>query len=142
METEFEINGRKFKLNKIDAFKQTHILKRMAPILSELVPHLKEISKDAKEPEKITEADSWVMLSKLLGPAMTGLSKLSDADSDFVLHNLLASVEVQQSSGNWAKVSTPTMLMMQDLELPMITQIASKAFMFNCSGFFFVPAQK
>ncbi len=67
---------------------------------------------------------------------MTGLSKLSDADAEFVLYGLLAAAEVQQQAGNWAQVSTGSMLMIQDLELPMLLQIAGRAFMFNLSGFF------
>jgi hypothetical protein len=75
-------------------------------------------------------------MAKIVSPIMMGLSKLSDQDSEFVLFGLLASVEVQQAAGNWARVATPTMVMIQDLELPQLLQIAGRAFMYNLSGFF------
>jgi hypothetical protein len=53
-----------------------------------------------------------------------------------VLFGLLASVEVQQAAGNWARVSSNSMLMIQDIELPILLQIAGRAFMFNLAGFF------
>lgn len=132
-ERDFEINGRKFKLNKIDAFKQFHIVRRMAPLLGDLLPAMKDakaVSESASESEKLDQ------LAKIAAPFMSGISKLTDQDADKVLYGLLSSVEIMQSAGNWARVSTDSMLMMQDLELPVLLQIAGRALMFNLSGFF------
>jgi len=55
------------------------------------------------------------------------------------LFRLLGSVEVQQEfSGStvWAKVATDSAIMMQDIELPILLQVAGKALMYNLSGFF------
>ncbi len=133
-ERNFEIGSRKFKLNKIDAFKQFHIVRRLAPVLADLLPSLgrfKEISDNS-----ISESEKLDRFAKLAAPFITALSKLSDEDSNRVLFGLLSSVEIQQESGNWAYVSTDSMLMMQDLELPVLLQIAGRAFIFNLSGFF------
>lgn len=135
MEREFSIGAKDFKLCKIDAFKQFHIVRRIAPILSELLPSLAGAQKIANQKD-LSESDKFEEFAKIAAPFMAGLSKLSDEDSNRVLFGLLASVEVKQESGNWAKVSTDSMLMMQDLELPVLLQIAGKAFMFNLAGFF------
>ncbi len=132
---DFEINGRKFKLLKIDAFKQFHIVRRIAPLLADLLPAMKDV-KSVKSLESVSESEKLDQMAKVVGPVMMGLSKLSDADADLVLFGLLASVEVQQPAGNWARVSTNSMLMMQDLELPILLQIAGRAFAYNLSGFF------
>lgn len=132
---DFEIGSRKFKLSKIDAFKQFHIVRRIGPILSDLLPAMRDAGK-FKNLDSLSEEDKLEQIAKFASPFMTGLSKLSDADADLVLFGLLSSVEMQQVQGNWAKVATPTMLMMQDLELPVLLQIAGRAFMFNLSGFF------
>ena len=133
-ERDFEIGSRKFKLNKIDAFKQFHIVRRVAPILADLLPAMKDIQKvtntDLSESAKLDE------LAKIAAPLMNGLSKLSDEDANRILFGLLSSVEVQQVSNNWARVATDSMLMIQDIELPMLLQIAGRAFMYNLSGFF------
>ncbi len=132
---DFEIGGRKFKLSKIDAFKQFHIVRRIGPLLSELLPAMKEMP-NLKNIDQASEAEKLDQMAKFVAPIMNGLSKLSDSDADLVLFGLLSSVEVQQPAGNWAKVATNSMLMIQDMELPVLLQIAGRAFMFNLSGFF------
>lgn len=138
---DFDFAGRHFKLNKIDPFKQFHIVRRIGPILSDLLPAMKEQSK-LENPDSMTADEKLDALAKIAGPVMTGLSKLSDADAELVLFGLLASVEIQQTAGNWAKVATNSMLMIQDLELPMLLQIAARAFMYNLASFFSALPQK
>lgn len=134
---EFEIGARKFKLNKIDAFKQFHIVRRLAPILSDLLPSLGEFKKIATAGESISEIEKLEGFAKLAAPLMNGLSKLSDEDSDRVLFGLLSSVELKQEPvGNWAKVAREDMLMMQDMDLPILLQIAGRALVFNLASFF------
>ncbi len=143
MDNSFEIGTRKFKLSKIDAFKQFHIVRRIAPILSDLVPAMVDMQKVIKNPGDLSESEKLDQFAKIASPLMAGLSKLSDEDSNRVLYGLLASVEVQGIGNSWGKVSTDSMLMMQDLDLPILLQIAGKAFMFNLSGFFAaLPHQK
>jgi hypothetical protein len=133
-ERDFEIGGRKFKLNKIDAFKQFHIVRRIGPILADLIPAMKNVQQISGKAE-LSESEKLDQFAALAAPFMTGLSKLSDADSELVLFGLLSSVEVN-ANGAWAKVATSSMLMMQDMELPILLQVAGRAFMFNLSGFF------
>lgn len=131
---DFDIGGRHFKLNKIDAVKQFHIVRRIGPILSDLLPALKD-GKNLVDP-KLTEEQKFDAMAKLITPVMNGLSKLKDEDADLVLYGLLSSVEVQQPTGNWARVANNSMLMMQDLELPALLNAAGRAFVFNLSSFF------
>jgi hypothetical protein len=136
----FEIGGREFKLNKIDAMKQFHVARRIGPILAELVPAMKGISK--VNSDSMTEEQKLEEFARIATPFMAGISKLSDADSDYVLYRLLSAVEVKQPASNsWARIAVigpdgNAMLMMQDLELPMLLQAAGRALMYNLSGFF------
>lgn len=131
----FEIGSKKFQLNKINAFKQFHIVRRIAPILADLLPAMKDVQK-IQNTDGLSEDKKLDEFAKIATPLMNGISKLSDKDADLVLFGLLSSVQVQQETGNWANVSTETMLMMQDLELPILLQLAGRAFMYNLSGFF------
>lgn len=140
MEKNFEFGGRKFQLSKIDALKQFHIVRRVGPILSDLLPAMKDIGKLQKS--DISEGEKLDNIAKFVTPIMEGLSKLSDADSELVLHNLLQSVEMQQVSGNWIRVSNGTLFVVQDLELPALLNLAGRAFMFNLAGFFAGLPQK
>jgi hypothetical protein len=137
MDNEFDIGGVNFKLRKIDAFKQFHIVRRIAPILSELLPALKDVGAGFKNLESLSEAEKFDQMAKIVTPIMDGLSKLSDQDSEFVLLGLLAAVEVN-TSGAWSTVAKGSMLMRQDLDLPVLLQLAGRAFMFNLSSFFAV----
>lgn len=129
-ERDFEIGSRNFKLNKIDAFKQFKIIRRLAPILGDLIPVAQKMSKLSEDQMK---EDQFALFS----PIMSGVAKLSDEDSNIVLLGLCSSVEIQQMPlGNWARVSTDSSLMIQDLELPVLLQIAGRAFLYNLSGFF------
>lgn len=136
---EFSIGGRDFKLCKIDAFKQFHIVRRIGPMLSDILPALAQAKTDS---DKMSDADKLSNIAKIASPVMNGLSKLSDADSELVLFGLLQAVEMKQTSGNWARVSNNSMLMIQDLELPVLLQLAGRAFVFNLSGFFSALPQK
>lgn len=140
-EREFEIGTRKFKLNKIDAFKQFHIVRRLGPILGDLITSMQGMSK-LKTLDTASETEKLDQIAKLVSPIMNGLSKLSDEDANKVLLGLCSAVEVQQMPvGNWARVGSDAGLMMQDLELPVLLQIAGRAFAYNLAGFFAIAPQ-
>lgn len=140
MDNSFEIGSKKFKVSKINAMKQFHVVRRMAPILGELAPHLKTFAK-FKDVEKMDEESQFEAIGALLKPVMDGFSKLSDKDSELVLCSLLESIEIQQEQGNWAKVARDGQIMFDTLELPVLLQAAGRAFIFNLSGFFAVLPQ-
>jgi len=134
MDNKFSIGQREFSLSKIDAIKQFHIVRRLMPVLTELLPVAQKYGKLSKEQleKKMTE-DSL----EDLAPVLNGLAKLGDADSNKILYGLLSSVQMKQGEhGNWANLVTGEQLMFQDLELPILLQAAGRALMFNLSGFF------
>lgn len=136
---DFTIGSREFKCLKIDAFEQFHIVRRIGPILADLLPSLKKAANFGKtDNSEMTQEQQLEQIGTFAAPILTGLSKLSDADSEYVLYGLLKAVEVKQSAGNWARVAqgTPPMLMMQDLDFPVLMQIAARAFGHNMSSFF------
>ena len=139
-ERDFEIGGRKFKLNKIDTFKQFHIVRRLEPILGDLIPVAQKI-KDFDD-KNLSEEEKFKSIAELAQPIMKGFANLSDADSNMILLGLCSAVEMQQQPiGNWARVVVGDNLMIQDLPLPLMIQIAGRAFMFNMAGFFALAPQ-
>jgi hypothetical protein len=137
-EREFSIGEHTFQLNKLNAFKQFHVVRRIAPILGKLGNVLPELAKAAKKVSAEQSVDQKIEeMAKFVEPIMNGLSSLSDADSEFVLLGLLSSVEVHQKQfNNWAKMATDKGLMFENFELPILLQCAGRAFMYNLSGFF------
>ena len=135
MDNSFEISGKKFKLCKIPAFQQFHIVRRLGPVLGKLGPAMGQVMKAANAQNQ-TDEQKLETIGLLIKPVMDGLSELSDEDANKVLFGLLSAVEMQQSAGNWARVSTDTTLLFTDLELPLMLQAAGRSFMYNMSGFF------
>lgn len=132
----FSLNGSNFKVGKLSAMKQYHLVRRMGPILSDLIPALKSIG-PLKPDEALSEVEKLEKFAPIASAVLSGLSKLSDEDADKVLYGLLSAIEIQvQPIGNWAKVATESVLMFQNLELPTLLQLAGRAFAFNLSGFF------
>jgi hypothetical protein len=135
MERTFELEGRKYQLSKIDAMKQYHIVRKIGPLLADLVSSMKDVV--ALKADGLTESQKLEEIAKVASPIMNGLSKLSDADSEYVLFRLLAAVEVEQPQfRTWAKVAVENGIMMQDLELPTLLQLAGKSLAYNLSSFF------
>lgn len=135
MDNSFSIGERQFKLSKINAMKQYHIVRRIAPILGDMLPAMKDIAK-AHDSKDMTEEQKLEKAVQFAGPIMTGISKLSDKDSEVVLYGLLAAVEIKQAEGNWAKIVVGDQLMFDNLDLPTMLQAAGRSFMFNMAGFF------
>jgi hypothetical protein len=111
------------------------VARRLAPILADILPHMPKIS-SMKEFEALDEDRKFDLLAKLAPPFMNGLAKLSNADSEEVLHTLLSCVQVKQAAGNWANVSVGGTLMFQDMDLAAMMRLAAQSFVFNLSGFF------
>jgi hypothetical protein len=138
---DFQIGERNFKLSKINAIKQYHIVRRIAPILGDILPAIKDVAGAMKDQSKMSEQEKFDQIAVMAGPLFNGLSRLSDKDSEIVLYGLLAAVEIKQEQGNWARLVVSDQLMFPDLELPLLLQAAGRAFMFNMAGFFAVLPQ-
>ncbi len=141
MANTFSIGEKQFKVGKIHAFKQFHIVRRIAPILGELMPIMAKLGKEMKNPDGLSQDEQFEKLAVIAGPVMIGFSKLSDDDSNKVLLGLLSAVEMKMETGNYAKLSNGDTLMFDNLELPLLLQAAGRSFMFNMSGFFNVLPQ-
>lgn len=132
---DFEIAGRKFKLSKINALEQFHIVRRITPILKALLPEVKTFQ--AMAGKELTKDEQMDVFIKIAMPVMDGLADLTDKDSERVLFGLLSSVEMQQlPAGNWARLANSSGLMFADLGLSMLLQGAGRAFAYNLAGFF------
>ncbi len=132
---EFVVNGKRFQLNKIDALKQFHIVRRLGPILGSIIPVIKKLKVNTAE--KKSEAEMLDDITVLAQPLMAGFSDLSDEDANLVLLGLCSAVEMYQDGLNcWARVADGKQFMVQNLELPELLQIAGRAFAYNLTGFF------
>lgn len=128
-----ELNGNHYVIGKLNAIQQFHVVRRLAPVLSELKGVMAEV-RAGKTPESI---DPFVALI----PVVEVISKMPDAEAEEVIFKLLAAVEMKQSSGGYAKLTSApdnlgrVSLMFNDLDLPTMMQLAVKVLMFNLGNF-------
>lgn len=117
---EFELEGRTYRANKIDARTQFHIVRRLAPVLGEIAPALQgKGGLDA------------------LPPLANAVAKLTDSDADYIIFGLLKAVVRKQDHGlGWGPVATGEHLMYDDITMPLMLKLAWQSFSFNMSGFF------
>lgn len=135
-ERDFQIGEKKFKLSKLDAFKQFHIVRRLGPILGEIIPAAQKLKIKAVGDGEKSQAQVMREIGIIVQPIMKGLALLSDEDSEFVLKGLCSAVEIQQEHGNWARLSDGKVMSIQTLDLAEMLQAAGQAFAYNLAGFF------
>ncbi len=118
---EFETEGRTYRVNKIDARSQFHIVRRLAPVLGQVAPAIQGGKGGMDALPALADA----------------IAKLSDDDADYVLFGLLKVVNRKQDQGlGWGPVCTGTSIMYDDITMPTMLKLAWEAMSFNMSGFF------
>lgn len=138
-ERDFSAGGREFKLNKIDPFKQFHVVRRLGPLLGDIIPAAKKITAlvgQRGDGSNLSEEEKFDQIATLAKPLMNGFAELSDEDANHVLLTLLEAVEVKHTAGSWARIARDGNMMIQYLELPVLLQCAGRAFGYNLRSFF------
>lgn len=122
-----QVNGQTYRIGTMNAREQFHIVRRMLPLVGELLPVIKAGQ----------GSDLKALGLEVLPPLAAALAKLTDADADYCLFGLLKAVQRQQPNGmGWGPVCTGALLMYADISLPAMLQLAGHAFTANMAGFF------
>lgn len=118
---EFELDGITYRVGKLDARAQFHIVRRLAPVLGELAPSMQGGKSGIDALPAIASA----------------IAKLSDTDADYCIFGLLKVVSRKQPQGlGWGPVSTGELLMYDDIDMTKMLKLAWQSVSFNMSGFF------
>lgn len=123
MSLEFEHKGVAYKVGKLDAMRQFHVVRRLAPFLAALAGSIK--------PSQVGDD-----MAGLLEPLAGLLGSMSDADAEYVLMACLSAAERKQAAGGWAKVVAGEQLMFEDIDMAAMLHIAWQVLQHNLSGFF------
>jgi hypothetical protein len=115
-----EVGGQKYRIGRIDARKQFHVARRLAPLLAGMgsVP------------------DKSAGFAAFLGPLTDALSGMSDQDVDYVLDVCLGVCQRMQPNGHPAPVMVRGGLMFEDIDMGQMIQLAVKVIQENLGGFF------
>ncbi|MGF6837066.1 hypothetical protein QF001_000933 [Paraburkholderia youngii] len=120
MSLEFEVAGQRYRAEKLDAFKQLHVSRKIAPIVPKLLPMFLKFAEQGDS----MKADLAGM-AEAFEPLAQALADMPDADCEYVFNACLA-VVARNQGGNWASVWSGGSLMFDDIDIGAMVQIASK----------------
>lgn len=107
MDIKFRVEENNYSSASLPAMIQFHIVRRMAPIIGNLVI----LRNNLLRPEDI------------LVPLVEGLSKLSDADSEYILFHCLEVTQRETTGGGWGPVFNMISKRMMYEDITMITML-------------------
>ena len=118
--TELELSGQAYRVGKLDAMRQFHVSRRIAPIIPTLAPVFVKIAQDGS----VTKDVSIVL--HLLEPFGQALSDMSDEASEYVMSTCLSVVQRRTMQNTWAPVwsAQAKSCMFDDMDLSVLMQLA------------------
>ncbi|RQR87727.1 MULTISPECIES: phage tail assembly chaperone [unclassified Burkholderia] len=120
MSLEFEVSGQRYRAEKLDAFKQLHVSRKIAPIIPKLLPMFMKFAE-----QKNALQDDISGMAEAFEPLAQALAEMPDADCEYVFNACLSMV-MRNHQGNWASIWTGGSLMFDDIDLGAMVQITSK----------------
>jgi len=127
---EFDLNGQLYRMGKLDAMRQFHLSRRIAPIIPTLIPVFVKLSKEGGLNQDLGG------FAELLGPFADGLATMSDEVGEYIISTCLS--VVQRGNGQtWAPVwsAQAKACMFDDVDLSAIMQIVMKVIQENLGPF-------
>ena len=141
---EFQVGQDHYRARRMTAFQQFHVARRLAPVISELLTTGSALAELAAAGTQEGEAPPEVDATKLIVPFADALSRVSDADCNYVLGACLAMVQRQQGGNGsgpavWSDVwnDRAKKIMFEDVDVltPMM-EIVVQVLQDNLTGFF------
>lgn len=144
---ELQIGERSYRTGKLNAFKQLHVARRVAPVLMSLgkslelllgsVESKKDETQAAPPSEDVSIKDAKAMVAIL--PLAEALAAMREEDVDYVINSCLAVCEIQQGNG-WQRVQAGNGRLMFDfIELPAMMELTMAVIRENLVPFFPTP---
>lgn len=127
--TDIDIGGNSYQIGKLDAFKQFHLARRIAPVLFSLGGAVSAfLPQDGGE-------SSDVDVLKAIEPMVNVISKMSDADSQYVLNACLSVCSRKQGNGYQRVFVDGSGLMFIDVDLSVMMQLVQAVIQDNLGNF-------
>lgn len=124
---EFEVGDNKYVASKLDAMKQFHVVRRLAPALTALMP---------AGGFKALKSELDKSMAEALPKFADMLASIKDEDAEFVLYGLLSCVKKKEAGGlGFSPLVVANRLQFQDISMPDMVKIAFKAGQVNFRDF-------
>lgn len=119
---------RTYQIDKLDAMKQFHLVRRLGPVLVVAGVTLDMLHRGMK-----IELGDIVAMA---GPVMEIMSKMPDDEAEYLVFLCLGVVKIKQANG-WAPMTTPDgkKLMFGNLEMPEMLRVVIEVLKDNLGNF-------
>lgn len=128
--SEVEIDGNRYRIGRLNAIKQFHVSRRIAPIIPTLIPVFIKL----KVAGELT--GDFAGLAGVVQPFADGIAAMSDEDSEFILSSCL-SVARRAVNDKWTPVwsAQANDCMFDDMDLGVLMHIAIRVIQDNLAPF-------
>lgn len=132
---EFRINDVTYQAGKLNAFRQLHVSRKLAPVLPKLLPAFLSLSQDELDTKDL------VLIAEAVAPATEVLSNMAEADVEYVIGACMSVVKrALPGNAGWTKVwnEAANLAMYEDIDLGVMLQITWKVLGDSLGNFFSV----
>jgi hypothetical protein len=120
---DFTVAGQSYKSGKMDAIKQSHVVRRLTPVAGSI----KQAFDLAGQPETFSMVDAIPIMSKVV-------SEMSDEHWEYILYACLDITQRQQGTA-WTRIRMGNSLMFEDIQLSEMMQIVWSVLNDNLANF-------
>lgn len=131
MSTELPVGEDLYQIGRLSALSQFHVTRRVAPILANMGV---SVIDSLRVSGKLSDDD----MVAVMGTAADVVSKMSDADVNYVIFTCLAVVRKKQENV-WAAVVNGQQFMFQDMDMQLMMRLTVAVLKENLSSFFQQP---
>lgn len=95
---EFTVNGQNYRTSKLDAMRQFHLSRKIAPIIPTLIPVFAKLAKGEAEQNDTPLSNDIEKLAPLFEPFAQAIAGMSDEMAEYVMGTCLSVVSRQQGT--------------------------------------------
>jgi tail assembly chaperone len=125
---QIEIAGHTYRIGKLDAITQFHIVRKLGPLIVAVIKGLNDEKEKSKEE----------FIEELLKPTLAAISDLNKEDSEYVLFSAL-SAAYRQVGEKWVRMANGNRLQFEDTPMPTMMRLVYDVVQENLIGFFAAP---
>lgn len=134
MSTDVTVGGQTYRVGRLDAMKQFHVARKLAPVITSLGGSSTMAVKAIKNGENPGDFEMV-----LLKPVMDALASMPEADCEFILGTCLAAVQRKSEGGTgWTPIwnAAAKRLQFEDIGVTGMLEITAAVLRSNLGNFF------
>lgn len=122
--SDFEYGGHQYRIGKLDAFKQLHVARRVAPVLTGLADMA------------MASGGKDLDFKSAVEPIVQAVAKLTDEDTEIIVGSCLSVVARKVDSKTMAPVFKDGSCMFDDIDLVGLLRLTAKVIEVNLGNIF------